>query len=116
MGITGVHALLYTPEAEALRALLGDVLDLGHVDDGQDVGWLIFKLPPAEVGVHPGEEPKHELSLMCEDLEGTIAELRGKGVEFRGDPVDEGWGVAIPMLLPGGVEMLLYEARHNTAI
>ncbi len=116
MTITGVHALLYTSEAEALRALLGPVLGLGHVDDGQDDGWLIFRLPPAELGVHPGESPRHELSLMCDDLPSTIEELTARGVVFRGEPTDEGWGVAIPMVLPGEVEMLLYEPRHNTAI
>lgn len=116
MTVTGVHALLYTPEAEALRAMLVDVLGLGHVDDGQDEGWLIFKLPPAEIGVHPGDTPSHEISLMCDDLDATVAELGAKGVEFRGDPVDEGWGIAVTMLLPGGVEMLLYQLRHNTAI
>lgn len=116
MGITGVHTLLYSPEAEALREMLVDVLGLGHVDDGQDQGWLIFKLPPAEIGVHPGEAPSHEISFMCDDLDATIVELRGKGVEFRGDPIDEGWGITIPMVLPGGVEMLLYQPRHNTAI
>ncbi len=116
MAITGVHALLYTPEANALRSLLGSVLDLGHVDDGQDAGWLIFRLPPAELGVHPGESPRHELSLMCDDLGATVEELRAKGVTFRGEPTDEGWGIAISMTLPGGVEMLLYEPRHHTAI
>ncbi len=116
MGITGVHTLLYTPEAERLRDLLADVLDLGHVDDGQDAGWLIFKLPPAEMGVHPGDTPSHEISLMCDDLEATMSELSSAGVEFAGEPVDEGWGIAVRMLLPGGVEMLLYQPRHNTAI
>ena len=116
MGITGVHTLLYTSEAEALRALLGEVLGLGHVDDGQDAGWLIFKLPPAEMGVHPGDGPSHEISFMCDELDSTMTELSGKGVEFRGEPVDEGWGVAVPMILPGGVEVLLYEPRHNVAI
>lgn len=116
MGITGMHALLYTSEAEAVRKMLVEVLGLGHVDDGQDKGWLIFKLPPAELGVHPGDAPSHEISFMCDDLDVTIAELKGKGVEFRGDPVDEGWGIAIKMLLPGEIEMLLYQPRHSTAI
>ncbi len=116
MAITGVHTLIYSSEAKALRTLLVDVLGLGHVDDGQDAGWLIFKLPPAELGVHPGDAPSHEVSIMCDDLDATIAELTAKGVVFEGDPVDEGWGVAAKMLLPGGVEMLLYQPRHNTAI
>lgn len=116
MAITGVHTLLYTPEAEALRTLLADAFALDHVDDGQDQGWLIFELPPAELGVHPGEDPAHELSFMCDDLTATVAELERRGVEFHDGPTDRGWGVAIPMVLPGGVEVLLYEPRHATAI
>ena len=116
MPVTGVHTLLYSSQPEELRALLVDLLGLGHVDDGQDEGWLIFRLPPAELGVHPGDTPSHQISLMCDDLEQTMAELTSRGVAFRGEPSDEGWGVAVPMALPGGVEMLLYEPRHNTAI
>lgn len=116
MAITGVHNLLYSSQPEELRALLVDVLGLGHVDDGQDAGSLIFKLPPAELGVHPAEAPAHELSLMCDDLDETIAELTAKGVVFSGEPVDEGWGIAIKMRLPGDVEMLLYQPHHNTAV
>lgn len=114
MPITGVHALLYTPQAEALRALLRDVVGWPHVD--AHGGWLIFALPPAELGVHPSEAPRHELSLMCDDLDATVAELRAKGVEFRGERENRGFGVVTTMVLPGGVEMLLYQPRHATAI
>lgn len=107
--------MLYSTEPEALRALLVDVLGLPHVDDGRDAGWLIFKLPPAEIAVHPGA-PAHEVSLMCDDLTATMAELEAKGVADAGEPVEEGWGIAVTMLLPGEVEMLLYEPRHRTAI
>jgi catechol 2,3-dioxygenase-like lactoylglutathione lyase family enzyme len=114
MAITGVHALLYTPDADALRATLGDVFGWSAVDAGG--GWLIFRLPPAELGVHPGESPSHELSVMCDDITATMAELRAKGVEFTGEPHDEGFGIAVMMVLPGGVEVMLYEPRHPTAI
>jgi hypothetical protein len=116
MAITGAHALLYSSEAEKLRAVLTDAFGFDSVDDGQDQGWLIFRLPPAELGVHPADGPAHELSFMCDDIEATMAELRTKGVEFEGDPIDEGWGIAAKMLLPGRVETLLYQPRHNTAI
>lgn len=114
MPITGVHALLYSPEADALRALLKEVLPGNLV--GEDEGWPIYALPPAELGIHPGEQPAHELSLMCDDLAATRAELEAKGVVFAGEAHDEGWGVAVTMVLPGGVEVLLYEPRHPTAI
>ena len=114
MAITGVHTLLYSSQPEELRAVLADVFGWRHVDDGQ--GWLIFALPPAEMGVHPGEQPGHQVSLMCDDLAATMADLADRGVTFRGEPVDEGWGVVVSMVLPGDVEMLLYQPRHETAI
>jgi hypothetical protein len=114
MGITGAHVLLYTSQPEELRAVLRDEIGWKYVD-ARD-GWLIFALPPAELGVHPAETPSHELTLMCDDLDATVAELRAKGIEFRGEPENQGFGIVMTMVLPGGVEMLLYEPRHKTAI
>jgi catechol 2,3-dioxygenase-like lactoylglutathione lyase family enzyme len=113
--ITGAHVLLYTSEPEAVRAIFRDVFGWRHVDAGD--GWLIFALPPAEVGVHPAEYVvRHDLSLMCDDIHATMEELRIKGVEFRGEPEDKGFGIGVTMLLAGGAELLLYEPRHETAI
>jgi hypothetical protein len=114
MTITGAHVLLYSPEPDALRTVLSDVFGWRHVDAGG--GWLIFALPPGEVAVHPADHPVHELSLMCDDLAATTAELEAKGVDFKGEPHEERWGMVTTMVLPGGVEMLLYEPRHATAI
>ena len=114
MAITGIHALLYSPEAEAVRAFFRDTMGWKHVDDGQ--GWLIFALPPAELGVHPGDKPAHELCFMCDDIEATVADLREKGVEVKGEPENQGWGIVTTIVLPGGVDVMLYQPRHETAI
>jgi hypothetical protein len=67
--------------------------------------------------VHPSEgATKHELAFMCDDVRATVAELSARGVEFRAEPEDLGFGTGLTMLLPGGVEVLLYEPRHPTAI
>ena len=112
--ITGAHVVLHTPEADALRAVLRDVMGWSYVDAHD--GWLIFALPPAEVGVHPGDSPRHELTLMCDDIHATVADLREKGIELRGEPQAAGFGIQVTMVLPGGVEVMLYEPRHATAI
>ena len=110
MAVVGAHMLLYTPEPEELRATLRDVFGLEFVESHP--GWLIFKLPPAELGVHPGESTKHEVCFMCDDLPATVAELRAKGIEFEGEPQKEDYGETIVMVLPGGVRVLLYQPTH----
>jgi len=108
--ITGIHAVLFTRDADALRAFLRDVLELPSVDAGG--GWLIFGLPPAELAAHPGEDAGSELYLMCDDIEATVAQLAAKGVEPLRPVSDEGWGLVTAIALPGGGELGLYEPRH----
>jgi hypothetical protein len=113
--ITGVHAIVFGTDAEALRAFFRDVLELPSVDAGG--GWLIFALPPAELAAHPADaDGRHELYLMCDDIEATVAELRAKGVEFTRPVSDEGFGLLTALRLPGGGELGLYEPRHPTPL
>jgi predicted enzyme related to lactoylglutathione lyase len=111
--ITGTHAIIHTEDADADRAFLRDVLGLSHVDAGD--GWLIFKLPPAEVGVHPSDHNAHALYLTCDDIAATVAELSARGVRFTGPVSAEGWGLLTAIALPGGGTLGLYEPRHPTA-
>jgi hypothetical protein len=114
MAITGVHVLLHSPEAEGVRQLLLDTLDWPHVE--AHPGWPIFALPPAELAVHPSEAPSHELSLMCDDLDTTLADLQRKGIVVRGAPEQRRFGRAVTLVLPGDLEVLLYQPEHKTAI
>ena len=112
--ITGAHAILFTPDADGLRAFVRDVLGFPAVDAGG--GWLIFALPPAELAAYPAEgESRHELYLMCDDIEVTIAELQAKGVEC-GPVSDEGFGLLTSIRTPGGADLGLYEARHPSPL
>lgn len=112
--ITGVHAIVFSPEAEKVREFFGDVLGLPSVDAGR--GWLIFALPPAELAVHPDDGARHELYLMCDDIDGTLAELRRKGVEVARDVTDQGWGLVAAVRLPDGSEFPIYEPRHPSPL
>jgi catechol 2,3-dioxygenase-like lactoylglutathione lyase family enzyme len=112
--LNGAHVILFSADAEADRAFIRDTLGFPGVDAGG--GWLIFKLPPAEVAVHPAEgESKHELYLMCDDIEQMLAELTAKGVEVARPISDEGWGLLAAIRLPSGAELSLYEPRHPVA-
>jgi predicted enzyme related to lactoylglutathione lyase len=115
--ITGVHALIFNRDADAVRAFLRDALGWPSIDVGG--GWLIFALPPAELGVHPTEGDgagHHELYLMCDDIERTVAELESRGVRFTRGISDQGFGRVTAFEIPGGAELALYEPRHPTAI
>jgi predicted enzyme related to lactoylglutathione lyase len=116
--ITGTHAIIYAEDAEKTRAFFRDVLDLPFVD--AHGGWLIFKLPPAELGIHPesGEAAPsghHELYLMCDDLAQTMAELGAKGAEFDGQIQNAGFGLLATLIVPGANSIGLYQPRHVTA-
>jgi predicted enzyme related to lactoylglutathione lyase len=112
--IIGTHALIYTRNAKRLRAFFRNTLRLKSVDAGD--GWLIFALPPAELGVHPTSgRHYHELYLMCDDLDATMTQLKGRGVKVA-QPVSAGYGRMTSIALPGGGTLGLYEPRHRMAI
>ena len=112
--ITGAHVILYSTDAEADRVFIRDVLGFAGVDAGG--GWLIFKLPPAEIAVHPTDGlGKHECYLMCDDIEQTLAELTARGVTISHPVSDQGWGLLASMKLPSGSDLSIYQPRHPTA-
>jgi catechol 2,3-dioxygenase-like lactoylglutathione lyase family enzyme len=113
--ITGVHAVVFTTDADADRAFFRDVLEFASVDAGD--GWLIFALPPAELAAHPAEaNGRHELYLMCDDVDATVAELSACGAVIAGTVKDEGFGLVTAIRLPGGGKLGLYEPRHRSPL
>ena len=113
--ISGVHAIVYTRDAEADRAFFAEVLGFESVDAGG--GWLIFKLPPAELAAHPDAGgDRHELYLMCDDVSATVEALKAKGADVIRDITDEGFGLMTAIRLPGGGELGLYEPRHPSPL
>ncbi|MGA8523499.1 MAG: VOC family protein [Candidatus Dormiibacterota bacterium] len=115
--ITAAHAVLYADDPERARAFFRDVLEMPNVDIHG--GWLIFKLPPAELGVHPAGESSpvghHELFLMCDDIERTVADLTARGAEFSQPISTARFGRLSRIRIPGGGEIGLYQPSHPTA-
>ena len=115
--IRGLHGMFFSSKPEELRAFLRDKLQLPFTDVGQ--GWLIFDLPAGDLGCHPtdGEQGPpsgtHDISFWCDDLEATVAELSGRGVEFFGEIEDQGFGLVTRFEMPGGVKVTLYQPRYS---
>jgi predicted enzyme related to lactoylglutathione lyase len=113
--ITGMHAIVFSPQTDKVRAFFADVLGLPSADAGG--GSLIFALPPAELAVHPADdESHHELYLMCDDIHATIAELSVKGAEVAREVSDQGWGLLAAIRLPDGSEFPIYQPQHPSPL
>jgi hypothetical protein len=70
----------------------------------------------AHLIVYSGDaEAKHELYLMCDAVERTLAALSAKRVEISRPVSDEGWGLLAAIRLPSGADLGLYEPRHPVA-
>jgi predicted enzyme related to lactoylglutathione lyase len=116
--IIAAHTLIYADDPVAARQFFQDVLGLPTVNAGE--GWLIFKLPPAELGVHPTDggpmvSNTMRLSFICDDIEETTRELAAKGVEVLSAPTNAGYGTVATIKVPGGVTLDIYQPRHATA-
>jgi predicted enzyme related to lactoylglutathione lyase len=115
--IKGVHTMFYSSEVEELRAFIRDKLGLPATDVGG--GWLIFDVPEADMGCHPAEasdgQPSgtHYVSFYCDDIETTVDELSARGVEFVDDVSDVGYGLAIHFVMPGDVQVELYQPSYK---
>lgn len=115
--IRGVHTMFYSTQAEEVRAFIRDKLGFAYTDVGD--GWLIFNLPEADMGCHPteeGEEPASgtpHISFYCDDIEKTVAELKGRGVEFIDQISDKGYGLAIHFKMPGDFKVELYQPLYK---
>jgi catechol 2,3-dioxygenase-like lactoylglutathione lyase family enzyme len=119
--ITALHTLVYADDPETARAFFRDVLRLPGADTGG--GWLIFRTGPSELGVHPssweyeghsgGTDQRFDLSLICDDLAATMAELTERGAEFEGEVSEEQWGTTAQLVVPGAGTMTLYQPKYS---
>jgi hypothetical protein len=109
--IKGLHALLYTPKPEELRAFIRDKLGFPFADVGE--GWLIFDMPEADLGCHPSDRVFHSISFYCDDIKKTVEELKSRGVQFTTGISDEGFGLVTHFRMPGDVEVQLYQPKYK---
>ncbi len=113
--IRGIHGLLYSSDPEATRKFFKNAIRLPGTDVGE--GWWIFDFPEGDLGVHPAEDPSdagtHDVSFYCDDIEGTVADLKSRGVHFTSPVEDHGYGLVTHFTAPGGIRIQLYQPRYS---
>jgi len=113
--IRGIHGLFYSSDPDATRAFFREKVRLPGNDIGE--GWWIFDLPEGDLGVHPVEDPSeagnHDVSFYCDDIEGTVEDMRSRGVVFTKPVEDHGYGLVTYFEAPGGITVQLYQPRYT---
>ena len=113
--IRGIHGLFYSSDPEATRAFFRDQVRLPGNDIGE--GWWIFDLPEGDLGVHPVRDPgdagTHDISFYCDDIHGTVADMKARGVSFLHEVEVHGYGLVTHFSAPGGIRVQLYEPRYR---
>jgi catechol 2,3-dioxygenase-like lactoylglutathione lyase family enzyme len=113
--IRGIHGLFYSTNPDETRAFFRDKVKLPGIDVGG--GWWIFDVSEGDLGVHPVEDPTdagtHDVSFYCDDIQGTVAELKARGVEFTQEVEDHGYGLVTHFRAPGGITIQLYQPRYS---
>lgn len=95
-----------------------DKLGLKATDAGG--GWLIFDLPEADMGCHPSDETGQQgapsgtsdVSFYCDNIEQTVEELKSRGVKFKGEIEDHGYGLVTHFHVPGDFYIQLYQPKY----
>lgn len=109
--------MFYSSDVSGLREFLRDKLGLKATDIGG--GWLIFDLPEADLGCHPSDEENGapsgaaDISFYCDDIVKTVEELKAKGVEFKGEVEDHGYGLVTHFYVPGNFAIQLYQPKYG---
>jgi catechol 2,3-dioxygenase-like lactoylglutathione lyase family enzyme len=115
--IKGAHTMFYSSDAEGLRNFFRDKLGLPATDIGH--GWLIFNLPEADLGCHPANEGEGapsgtaDISFYCDDVNQTVQDLKAKGVVFKGEIEDHGYGLVTHFHAPGNFTIQLYQPKYQ---
>ena len=112
--------MFYSAKAKEMREFLRDKIGFNATDIGD--GWLIFDIVNGgDMGVEQADESgekgmpsgTHHISFYCDDIYKTVEELKLKGVEFKGDVEDLGWGLVTYFKVPGDFYLQLYEMKYK---
>jgi predicted enzyme related to lactoylglutathione lyase len=109
--IKGLHAILFTPHADEVRTFIRDKLQFPHTDIGG--GWLIFDMAAADLASHPSDTTNHQISFYCDDIHATVAELKGRGVEFTSGISEQEWGWLTTFRVTSDIELQLYQPKYS---
>lgn len=113
--IRGTHELVFSSDPEATRKFLRENVKLPGSEIGE--GWWIFDFKEGDLGVHPVQDVSdagtHQVSFVCDDIHGTVARLKSRGVRFTREIETRSFGLLTEFVAPGGVSIELFEPRYE---
>ena len=109
--ITGIAAI-WLPVTDMQRAVsfYRDVLGLDVMDHDGD--WSEVTAGDQRIGLNASESPSGDggavIAFAVGDLDGTVSELTGRGVEFVDGVSEHPWGRIAPFKDPDGNDLQVY--------
>ena len=112
--------MFYSSKAIEMREFIRDKIGFKATDIGDR--WLIFDIAEGgDMGVEQVDEKSlhgypsgtHHISFYCENIHDTVEDLKAKGVEFKGEIEDLGWGLVTYFKVPGDFYLQLYEQKYK---
>lgn len=64
-------------------------------------------------GLHGAPSGTHNISFYCDDIYQTVEELKAKGVKFKGEIEDQGFGLVTYFHVPGDFYIQLYQPNYQ---
>ena len=121
--ITAMHALVYSDDAAATGRSSATCCGGRSCRRRGVRGVGLADLPvraqrggrPPDLGGDWSTSRQHTISLLCDDLEATVAELRGRGAVIEGEPADRPFGLCVMVEVPGADPIMLYQPKHRLA-
>ena len=105
-------ATVWLPVTDLGRAVEFYRDSLGLEVAEQDGDWAEVTAGDQRIGLNEGESPSGDggavIAFGVDDLDSTVEELKGKGVNFTGEVSDHPWGKIAPFQDADGNDLQLY--------
>jgi predicted enzyme related to lactoylglutathione lyase len=109
--IKGISAV-WLPVSDMQRSVVFYRDSLGLEVLEHDGDWSEVTAGDQRIGLNSGESPAGDggavIAFAVDDMDATVEELKGRGVEFAGEVSEHPWGRLAPFKDPDGNDLQVY--------